>query len=123
MTDAHGFEHRGDTRGDLLARDTAPVLQRIGDVLGHGHVRPQPERLEHHPEIAPLGRLVDAVGHRRKERAGEEDLAFGRILEPADAAQQRGLAAAAGPEQHEHLRARHVEIDAIEREHVGAAAS
>ena len=46
---------------------------------------------------------------------GDADLARGRMLEPGDAAQGRGLAAAGGAEQHHDLAGRHGEADAVDR--------
>ena len=37
------------------------------------------------------------------------------MLEPGDAAQRRGLAAAGGPEQHHDLAGRHGKADAVDR--------
>ena len=39
----------------------------------------------------------------------------GRMLEPGDAAQRRGLAAAGRPEQHDDLAGRHGKADAVDR--------
>ena len=74
-------------------------------------MRPEAERLEHHAQVAVFRRQIDPVGHRREQLAGKTDLARSRSFKPADAAQQRRLSAAAWPQQNQHLRARHVEID------------
>ena len=51
---------------------------------------------------------------RRHQIPGDADLAAGRMLEPGDAAQRRGLAAAGGTEQHHDLAGRHRKADAVD---------
>src|SRR4051794_13016833 len=64
--------------------------------------------LEHHPDAA-VGRL-DLVD----DAAADIDLAAGYRLEPRDHAQQGGLAAAGGADQHAELAVADVEIDALD---------
>ena len=100
-------------RRGLGARDLA-VLERIDHVLPHRHVRPHRVGLEHHAEVARPRRHQDAALGRRHQIPGDADLAAGRMLEPGDAAQGRGLAAAGGTEQHHDLAGRHREADAVD---------
>jgi hypothetical protein len=68
--------------------------QRKGHVVAHRHVRVQRVVLEHHRDVALLGR-------RRVDQASPmQDLALGDVLQPGHHAQQRALAAAAGADQH-----------------------
>jgi hypothetical protein len=66
--------------------------------------------LEHHRDPAGAGRHV-AVGGL----AADPDLAAGRKLEPRDHAQQRGLAAARGPEQDQQLAVANRQVHAVHR--------
>src|SRR6185312_12007654 len=74
---------------------------RVADVLGDAHVRPQRVRLEHHADMAVLGRDVD-VG-AADDQIADPDRAALRSLEPGDQAQQRALAAAGRTEHREEL--------------------
>ena len=64
--------------------------------------------LEHHRDVA-VGRL-DLVD----DAPADVDFAAGDGLEPRDHAQQRGLAAAGGADQHAELAVADVEIDALD---------
>ena len=73
-------------RGDpLLLRAADP--QPVADVAGDVQVREQREALEDHPDVAPVRRPVGDVV------VVEEDPALGRMFEPGDHPQHRGLAA------------------------------
>ena len=95
----------------LAPRDPA-LLQTKGDVFGHREMRPQGEALKHHARIAQVGRdprdlfvseqNPSGVGHR----------------EPGDAAEQRGLARAAGTEEQKELSRLHPKVDRVENERV-----
>ena len=69
------------TRITLLA-DVALLeladLEREGDVLEHVHVRPDRVGLEHHAEVALVGRDEDAPARRIDQLAADLDLAAGR---------------------------------------------
>ena len=54
--------------------------------------------------------LVDA-------RAADADLAFGDVLQPGDHAQQRALAAARRPDQHDELAILDRQVDAVQHRH------
>ena len=64
--------------------------------------------LEHHRDVA-IGRLylVD-------DAAADVDLAAGDGFQPRDHAQQRGLAAAGGADQHAELAIADLEVDALD---------
>ena len=104
----HRLQHAHDLVADLLLGQPAH-LERKGDVLEHVHVRPDRVGLEHHAEVALVGRDEDPLARRVDEASGDLDLARGRLLQPGDRAQRRGLAAAGGAEQREQLALRHVE--------------
>jgi hypothetical protein len=74
-------------------------------MLSHRHVRVERVVLEHHGDVAVLGRHV--VDHA----VADGDLAAGDLLEPGDHAQQRGLAAARRADQHDELAVLDVEAD------------
>ena len=111
---ADQFERLIDLASRLAAREFA-VLERIDHVLPHRHMRPHRVGLEHHAELAQARRHQHAVGGRRHHPAGDTDLAIGRMFEPRDASQRRGLAAAGRPEQHHDLARRHGKTDAVDR--------
>ena len=75
-------------------------------------MREQRQRLEHHTEIALVGR------HRRDVLVVEQDRAGARRLEPGDHPEQRGLAAAGRPEQAYERAVRHGEADGVDRREV-----
>ena len=105
----HHVEHALD-----LAADRRLVLlahaQRERDVLVHRHVREQRVVLEHHAQIAPVGRHVGA------EPPVDTHLAAFGLDEAGDQHQHRGLARAGGPEQGEELALAHVDVGACERD-------
>ena len=107
-------QHLVDLAAGLRARDLA-MLQRIDHVLPHRHMRPHRIGLEHHAEVAQPRRHQNAARGRRHDIAADRNLAAGRMLEPGDAAQRRGLAAAGRPEQHDDLACRHGKADAVDR--------
>ena len=98
-----------------VASRKLPVLERINHVLPHGHVRPDRIGLKHHAEVAQARRHQDAAFGRRYDPAGNVDFTRCRVLQPRDAAQRRGLAAAGGTEQNHDLAGRHGKTDAIDR--------
>ena len=93
----------------------AASLQGVADVLADGHVRPQRIGLEHHADVALVGRQVDpAVGVEHRGRP-ECDLAGAGCLEAGEAAQGGGLAAPAGTEEDEELALLDLEIQVVDR--------
>ena len=92
----HHLQCLGDAPLPLGGRDFAK-LQSKGDVLAHGHVRPQGVALEHHAGVALVGREI------RDIRVADPDRAAVRDAEARDAAEQGGLAAAARAEQEEEF--------------------
>jgi hypothetical protein len=73
--------------------------KRERDVLEHRHVRPDRVRLEHHADVARVGRN-EPTGPRQ-HRVVETDRAGLRTLEARDAPQRRRLPAARRPEERE----------------------
>ena len=80
----------------ILARQVAQA-QAVGDVLEHGHVRPERVALEDHRHVAALGRL-GAVRARDRPPA-DPDGALVRLDEAGHQPQRRGLAAAGRAEK------------------------
>ena len=95
---ADELEHAVDLGPDLGLRPLGD-RQAEADVVADGHVREEGVALEDGVDLAPVGRLF------RDVLAVEQDAAGVRILEARQHAQQRGLAAAAGPEQGEDFAA------------------
>ncbi len=78
-------------------------------VLEHAHMRIERVVLEHHRDVAILGRqVVDDL-------AADKDVAGGQFFEARDHAQRRRLAAARRPDQHDEFVVGNVEIDAAHR--------
>ena len=93
---------------DIRARRlTAP--QAESQVIEHVHVRVEGVALEHHGDVAVAGR--DVV----HDPIADPDLAGGDRLEPGDHAEQRGLAAARWPDQHQQLAVLDPEADIAHR--------
>ncbi len=71
--------------------------QREGDVLPHGHVRVERVGLEHHRDVAVLGRLLV------HPLAADAQLARRDILQPGNHVQRGGLSAAGRADQDDEL--------------------
>ena len=99
----------------LRAVWAAAGAQRILHIALHGHVRPQRVVLEHHADVAQMGGLVQASGRIEHRLALKHNAPFLRVLQARDAAQQRGLAAAAGPQQHKHFTGLHIHVYMVDR--------
>ncbi len=104
LEDARGVRH---PHRDLVARHAAHA-QAKAEVLLHRHMRIERIGLEHHGDAA-LGRV-----EVRHILAADEHLAGRRLLEPGYGAQQRGLAAAGGPDEDHELTVLDVEIDIVD---------
>ena len=85
------------TRARRSSMGGAGELEREAHVLAHGHVRVERVVLEHHGDVARLGR------QRVDHLAVDGDVAGGDLLEAGEHAQQGGLAAARGADQHDEL--------------------
>ena len=103
----HGIEHRAH---DGLPPAAVHAGQPEADVGGHGQVREEGVILENHADAALFGRHEARAGDGL---AVKDDAAGFDVLEPRDAAQQRGLAAAAGPQQAADLALFELEGDAV----------
>ena len=114
LVELHRVQHAHDlARGCPSCGNRRAHLEREGRVLEHVHVRPDGVGLEHHAEIALVGRDEDALGRGVDEAPADLDLARGRPLQPRDRAQRRGLAAAGRAEQREQLALRDLERDVL----------
>ena len=85
-----------DPLADLVLRD-AGDLQCEAHVVPDRHVRVERVVLEHHRDVAVLGRQLGDVAVADVDRAG------GDVLEPGEHAQRGRLAAAGGTDQDEEL--------------------
>ena len=100
-------EQLGHSPGDLGAAD-APQFQAVTDVLRHRHVRPQCIGLEHHRDVALVGRQPgDIAPADRYLTACHSD-------ETANGAQQGGLAAARRAQKRNELAACGAQRDMVE---------
>src|SRR5437870_7363789 len=80
-------------------------------------MRKQVELLEHHADLAP--HLIDRLEVLGQLDAVDDHPALLPILDPVDAAQQRRLAAARGPADHDPLPAH--DLEAYVAQHMEAA--
>ena len=80
-------------------------------VLAHAHARVERIGLEHHRDAAVLGLLPGDVA------LADPDLPAADLEQPGDRVEQRGLAAARGPEQHDELALLDLEVEAVEHPH------
>ena len=98
-----------------LARDLG--LRRLGHleterhVVAHAHARIERVGLEHHGDAAVLGLLPGDVA------LADPDLPAADLEQAGDRVEQRGLAAARRPEQHDELALLDLEIEAVEHPH------
>ena len=91
-----------------LCRRHAPHAQGELDVLRHGHVAEQGVVLEHHAHAAlPGGQLRDVAPMQRDAPVVDR-------REPRERAQQRALAAARRPKQHEEFACLYLQRDVID---------
>ena len=104
LEDTRGLAHARIDLGLGQLRD----LQPIGHVVVHAHVRIERVVLEDHRDVA-LGGL-DVVDHPPADR----DLAAADLLQPGDHPQQRALAAARGPDDHDELAVGDLGVDAVD---------
>ena len=86
-----------------------PIAQPEGEIVVDAHVLVERVVLEHHRDVAVLGRQV--VDHALADRDG----AGADLLEPGDHAQRRRLAAARWPDQHHELLVLDHEVDVAHR--------
>src|SRR5215831_15799380 len=98
------------TRRDfMLAQSLLPQTER--DIPLDREMRKKRVALKHHVHRATMWR------HAGKIPAVEQDASLLRIFESGESAQQRGLAAAGGPEEREELALVNIERDGLERRH------
>ena len=90
-------------------------LQAVGDVLGHRHVRPHRVALEHHAEVALVGRHRVAGRRIGDETVAEPDRAAVRLEKAGDQVEHGGLAAAGRSQHRGHLAVLELDRDAAHR--------
>src|ERR1051326_5892242 len=107
---------------DLVAHGLAWQLARAvyeweGDVVEHAHVRPDGVALKDHADVALVWRDDAAAGAGIHDVLADLDLAALGRLQPRDAAQRAGLAAARWAKQRVELPAANAEADAAHGVH------
>ena len=107
-------QHLADARRDLGLRH-AVLLETEGDVALDRQVRKQRIALEHHVDRPPVRR------HAGDILAVQQDAAFARLLETREHPQQRGLAAARGPEQREEFAFEDVQRQPLDGDEIAEA--
>ena len=88
----------------------APLAQPEFDVFARGEMRKQRVILKNRADVSLVGA---AAVH---QRAVQPDLARGRLFEPGDHPQRRGLAAARGSKQRKKSAFRDPEGDSVDRQ-------
>ena len=83
MVERDRGEHAHHLVADLAAWRSPAHLQREGDVLEHVHVRPDRVGLEHHAEVALVGRHEHALARTNRRRGRRPDLAAVGFSRPA----------------------------------------
>ena len=112
--EAHELERLADeTR--LLGLVDLPLAEAIAHVPGDVHVREQRVVLEDRVDVAPVGR------HAGDRLTREEDLALGRLLEPGDHPERRGLAAARRAKEAVELTVLDAQVHPVDRDHLAEA--
>ena len=84
-------------------------LQGEAHVVGHRHVRVERVVLEHHRDVAVLGRQVGDVA------VADPDLPVVDLLEAGEHAQGGGLATPGGTDEDEELPVGYVDVEAVDR--------
>ena len=97
------------------------IDQREGDIVVNRHMRPDGVGLEDHADAAPFGSDEEIAFGGTDQDIADGDLAAVGPLQTGDAAQERGLARAAEPEQDEELLVADIDADAVNGMHRIAA--
>src|SRR5215216_4490985 len=87
-----------------------PSLQTEGHIGTHRHVWKQRVALKYHAHVAPIGREI------RDITALNANCACTGGHEPSNHPQCRGLAAAGGAKECDHLAILHIEVQAVDRD-------
>ena len=90
------------------------VFKAEGDVLAHGHVRPQSVRLENQVEVALARGSEVSLGSVYDLLAVHEDGAVLRLLQTGYNAQRGGLAAAGRTEQRHEVAVLDGEVNVLQ---------
>ena len=104
------LQQRGDAldRGVLLGLRHAAALHAEGHVLARGHRRVKRVGLEHHGDVAVLGR------DRVDQRSVDADLALADALQARDHREQSRLAAARRADEGDELARLRLELDPLQ---------
>ena len=110
LGNAQNLGSRANFAVDLVLGDLLE-LKRKRHVLVHRHIGVQSIALEHHGDVAVLGRhVVDAL-------AVDEHIARGDVLQAGDHAHRRGLTAARGANEDDELLVVNGEVEVLYSEH------
>src|SRR5687768_2322241 len=71
--------------------------------------------LEHHPDVAPLGRNVDSLCNRVDDLSGDFYAPAVGLFQPGHATKRSGLAATAGSQQDNKFAVADIQIDIVDR--------
>ena len=114
VVEGDGVQHAHHLVLDLrLGQLVLAHFQREGRIGEDGHVRPDRVGLEHHAEVALVGRHEDVAARGIDDGAVDFDVAGRRALQSGDGPQRGGLAAARRPEQREEHALRNFEGDVL----------
>ena len=110
------LEHLGDLAHPLVALAALDLghAQREADVVGHAQVRVERVVLEHHRDVAALGRVVADVAVADVDGAGVD------LLEPGEHPQRRRLARARRADEHHQLAVADLQVERVQRRRVSA---
>ena len=112
----HHLQRLADAPADLAAVDARPrLLQSVGDVALHVEMGKQRVALEDHVYRPPVGR------HARHGHAVHQHLAAGRLLETADHAKARSLAAARRAQQRDERALWNLQAHIVDRHDIAVA--
>ena len=96
------------TRSRIFVLGLAGDLQREAHVVGDRHVRVERVVLEHHRDVAVLGRQVGDVAVADADRAAVD------VLEAGEHPQRGGLAAAGRADEDEELAVADLEVELVD---------
>ena len=92
------------------------VFETEGDILIHGHVRPECIVLEEEADLSFVGRDIDALIRIEDDAVTDFNLSFGRCLEACDHTKDGGFSTAGRTQQGDEGIVRDIETEVIDTE-------